>query len=265
MSATVGKNVLITRPAGQAEELVAALQAVGCRVAHYPVLAIAPLQPGEDAGALTTLRQRMMNLDTYQRVIFISTNAVRYGFEWIEQFWPQLPEGIEWYAIGTATATAMAGFGVSAAATGREKNSAMNTEALLAAPAFADVSGDKILIVRGVGGREALAEALRDRGAIVDYVECYRRALPVAVAGELGDVLRANAIDTVLLNSAESLENFCQLLTRDELVAAQRLLLVLPGERVAAIARGKGFQQLCVAQSAASADIVAAVTALQSR
>ena len=39
-----------------------------------------------------------------------------------------------------------------------------DSEGLLADPAFADVAGRRILIVRGVGGRELLARSLRARG-----------------------------------------------------------------------------------------------------
>ncbi len=54
-----------------------------------------------------------------------------------------------------------------------------DSEAVIALPEFAAdaVRGRKVLIFRGDGGRELLADTLRERGASVEYVTCYRRYL----------------------------------------------------------------------------------------
>jgi uroporphyrinogen-III synthase len=50
-----------------------------------------------------------------------------------------------------------------------------DTEALLAMPQLAHISGQRVLIVRGVGGRELLADVLVERGAQVQLAEVYTR------------------------------------------------------------------------------------------
>ncbi|WP_101758477.1 uroporphyrinogen-III synthase [Oceanicoccus sp. KOV_DT_Chl] len=98
-----GLNILVTRPQGQAEKLLAGINAVGGHGIHYPVLEINALDTVEDAASYQRCKQLIMNLDQYQHIIFISTNAVSFGMDWINQYWPQLPVAIQWYGIGSST------------------------------------------------------------------------------------------------------------------------------------------------------------------
>lgn len=69
--------------------------------------------------------------------------------------------------------------------TSSPRPSVSDSEALLELPEFAAqaVAGKKVLILRGNGGRELLAETLRQRGAQVCAVTCYHRS-PPALDGE---------------------------------------------------------------------------------
>ena len=91
--------VLVTRPAGQAQTICERLRDAGFHPVHQPMLKI--LGCAEPAAEQ---RQRVMELDQYQWVIFVSGNAVKFGMNWIEQFWPQLPVGINWYTVGSGSA-----------------------------------------------------------------------------------------------------------------------------------------------------------------
>ena len=50
-----------------------------------------------------------------------------------------------------------------------------DSEGLIALAALQNVARKNVLIIRGDGGRELIAEKLSDRGASVHYFESYRR------------------------------------------------------------------------------------------
>lgn len=240
-----GLRVLVTRPAGQADGFVQGIIDAGGQAWHQPVLTIEGLAES-DKVARQQCKQRVLDLDLYQQAIFVSTNAVKFGVDWIEQYWPQLPVGVQWHAIGAATAAAMQAAGLSVCEQGRE---VMDSEELLAAPALQSVAGQKFLIIRGVGGRQYLSEQLRSRGAVVDYIECYQRGLPDLHEQSLAQLLDRHQINVVSVNSGESLANFCQLLGQ-QLSDYLTMALLVPGERVAELARQRGFSTVIVASNA---------------
>ncbi len=161
--------MLVTRPAGQARGLCESLEEMGFGVHHQPLLVLEPLESLSADG-----RQHLLDLDLYRHIIFISANAVRYGMERIDDYWPQLPVGINWYAVGSSTAALLAERGLDPVTPGED----MSSEGLLALPGLAEVACERVLIVKGEGGRQALRQALVERGARVDERACYRRVCP---------------------------------------------------------------------------------------
>jgi uroporphyrinogen-III synthase len=253
----VALSVLVTRPSGRADALVAALADAGFSVRHVPLLSVAPLDPAADADIYQRTKALLLNLDNYQRVIAISVNAVHFGIEWLADYWPQWPLGVRWYGIGAATAEALAQYGITAIEPGGNQN----TESLLALPAFADLSGERVLILRGVGGRETLAQALRARGARVDYAECYRRLPPQLDAREAAALWQPPA-DAVCLNSAETLQHFWQLLPPAAQARYRDVAMIVPSARVATQARELGLRRVIVAANAGSRATVEALQQL---
>lgn len=240
----------MTRPEGQAGPLLALLGEAGYRPVHQPLLILEPLP------ALTPAeRQCLLDLDRYQHVIFISANAVRFGMDRIEDFWPQLPAGIHWYAIGETTAALLAGYGVTPITPGE----AMSSEGLLAVPELGSVAGQRVLIVKGEGGRATLRQTLSGRGASVDELACYRRRCPKIAPGALAAMLRAARVDVVMLSSGEGLQNLLTLLSREETTKFRHICLVVPSTRVAGMAREAGFERVCTAANASDAAMLAAL------
>lgn len=254
-----GLRVLVTRPAGRADSLIAELLGRGAQVTHVPLLTIAPLDESvaADARICRATRSRILDLDRYGCVIVVSVNAVEHGFEWIRGFWPQLPAGLRWYGIGAATVDALAAEAIRAAAA----TPSMTSEALLALPDFAELTGQRVLILRGVGGRTALGDALTERGAKVDYAECYRR-LPPRVDRSTVAELSNCCFDIVCLNSAETLEQLLALLPPGGAERYRACHLVVPSRRVAAEAESRGMRHVTTAANAGTAATVAALEAI---
>ena len=161
-----GLRILITRPEGRNEELRSALVAAGAQVWVHPLLRIVPLDENDER--YQHARRCLLDLDLYQHIIFISVNAVACGMALIDDLWPQYPLGVRCHAIGAATAKALHDWPWPAGALTpleAQQGGAMDSDSLLASAAFNGVDGQRVLIVRGCGGREQLAQKLRERNA----------------------------------------------------------------------------------------------------
>ncbi|ASP37848.1 uroporphyrinogen-III synthase [Bacterioplanes sanyensis] len=236
-------QVVVTRPAGQQQALMEALSQLGVTPLHRPLMRI------EALASNATLRQSMIDLDHYQAVIAISRNAAEHGLRWMDEFWPQPPVGIDWYAVGPTTAEVLQQAGLRV----RMPMQQFDSEGLLALASLSAkrVTGTKVLIWRGVGGRETLASVLRQRGAQVDYAELYQR---LAVTDQdWPQVLASRPL--LLLSSSQALD----IVSAQVPDLAQRIAaLVVPSERAATQARAQGITTIQAA-SARDEDMLASV------
>lgn len=248
-------RVVITRPKAQAEPWAAQLQARGFTAELLELLAICPLVGADQQRAI---QNRVLDFDLYQKAIFVSQNAVRYGLEWLDKYWPQLPIGIEYFAVGAATARGLLNEGLAVEDLAQSESGSMTSEALLQSPALQQVAGEKIVIFRGLGGRGHLAEILRERGAQVDYCEVYQRQLPEAAPGQLQLLLNKRQewqkyTNVMALHSGESLQNLQHLISqlpRDLAELLRQSYLLVPSERVAQLAGQAGFAAVLCATNA---------------
>jgi uroporphyrinogen-III synthase len=114
-----------------------------------------------------------------------------------------------------------------------------DSEALLAMPELAQMERQKVIIVRGRGGREWLKQSLESRGAQVGYLECYERCLPQPDLAILDDALAGNAV--VSIQSAEALHNLWRLAGESRQAVMRQLLFLVPHPRVAEAALNLGI------------------------
>ncbi|HQZ45316.1 MAG TPA: uroporphyrinogen-III synthase [Usitatibacteraceae bacterium] len=196
-----GLGVVLTRPRAQCEDIAAALEANGANVIVFPALDIVPVALSSDSLAA------LASLPSASLAIFVSANAAEHGIAAARRAGPW-PGTVAVAGVGDATAARLrdAGFtNVISPATG------FDSESLLACPALQDVAGRRVLIFRGIGGRERLRTELERRGAAVGYVESYRRERPASDPAGLLAALAAGRIDAVHAMSAETVDNFLAL------------------------------------------------------
>jgi uroporphyrinogen-III synthase len=211
-----GVGVLVTRPRHQSVELAAAIEAAGGTAIDFPTIKIVPRIETE---IQTDLSGRMDPDIT----IFISRNAVEHGLAYAAG---------QIAAIGPATAEAIQSGG---GCVDICPSSGFDSEHLLAESAFENVSGKTIRIIRGDGGRELLASRLQKRGATVDYVSTYSRALPEVEDAEIKALekrWRNGEIAAVVVMSVQSLENLGVLLPKWCRARLKLTPLVTPSVRV---------------------------------
>jgi uroporphyrinogen-III synthase len=188
-------RVLITRSQPGAAKLAEALVQAGFESIQYPVLEIRVLDPAIP-------RQTLAQLDRFDLVIFVSVHAVEVGIALIDETRRQRPRDLTWIAIGAATAAALARHGVDGVVPDDE-----SSEGILALPETRAISGVRVLIVAGRGGRTELGTGLAQRGASVERIELYERS---AVAPG-GTPIPHDGVGVVVVSSADGARAFAAL------------------------------------------------------
>jgi uroporphyrinogen-III synthase len=227
------KRILITRPEHQAGHLCDLVSDAGGENILFPTIEIKPVLGSEK------LSNCFKHINKYDSVIFVSRNAVKMVFDhYIRQ--SELPEHIQWLAIGRGTAAALADMNMTNVL---HAGIQADSESLLQLPELQSefVQHRKILIVRGVGGRELLADTLKMRGALVNYAEVYARCLPEYEVQERHEIWRQLKPEAVIVSSNEGLNNLIKLTLEADQKQLLKLPLVVMSARTVDLAKKLGF------------------------
>jgi len=239
----MSQRILVIRPSRQVDQFIALLEQAGAQICHTPVMTIEPLVDGQE------IKNLILEVDNFDKAICVSGNAAQLTLEWLDRYWPMMPVGIEFFAVGQQTAEILAGADITALSPmGRQ-----NSEALLALPELQVLSDQRVIIFRGCGGREILGDTLMERGARVDYCELYRRVINPEQAMLARQQLAQS--DCLVAHSGELL----QALGEQVGEPGAGTPVVVPSERVAEIARELGYQNIISAENALPESMFAAV------
>lgn len=251
MQLTEGKQVnklsiLITRPEPENSLSCQRAKQHGYLPVPLPMLSISPLTEPNQVAAIRSL---VFNIDEFHYVIFVSKNAVRFGVEWLDDCWPMIPEGIHWIGIGKGTTNALQEQGIPAIA-----NPGHTSEALLEWLKPVKMRDQKVLIIKGEGGRTELGDQLIKRGASIQYLSLYQRQQPSYVAQTF---LMLPDIDLIWITSGESLDNLNSY-TEQFKPELKALPILTPSARVNDLAIEMGWKQAKCANGADDQSLISA-------
>lgn len=230
-SSLENKRVLVVRPLREQDAFLALLEQAGAAVTYTPIMRIEPIVETQ------SIENLILIFDQFDKAIFISANAAEIGLQWVDAYWPMLPVGLELFAVGQQTAQIFSQYAYQVVCPQDEQN----TEGLLQLDQLHDLDSKSVVIFRGGGGRQTLGESLKQRGAEVSYCELYNRVIePSSV--ELAQ-RQAKETDCLIAHSGELL----QAMADPENLSVP---LVVPSDRVAAIAQHLGYKKIMVADNA---------------
>ena len=225
-----GLNIVVTRPREQAGHLAQRIELAGGKVVLFPLLEITPVA---DPQMLQALVER---LHEFELAVFISPNAVRYGMEAIHDK-GNLPVKLKIATIGQSSAKALRDLGVQDVIAPQDR---FDSESLLAMPELQNVAGWRVVIFRGNGGRELLGDALKARGATVEYAECYQRSKPRQDSATL---LAADP-HAIIVTSSEALSYLWDMFDEQGRTRLAAVPLFVPHTRIADSAQRLGWSHV---------------------
>ncbi|MDI4633721.1 uroporphyrinogen-III synthase [Pelomonas sp. V22] len=248
-------RLVLTRPRPQCADWLARLAAEGIAAVALPLIAI---EAGGDPRAAQAAWQRLPGA---LLAMFVSPNAV-------ERFFVARPQGEVWPAdtlaatVGPGSAEALRAQGVPAELLRQPPADAasFDSEHLWPLLSSLDWRGRRALILRGEGGRDWLADRLREQGAEVEAFHIYRRSCPQldeAEQGLLSEVQAAPGRHVWLFSSSEAIHNLASLGFKPAPVS----LAIATHPRIADTARALGWPHVVSARPDAAA-VAAACRAL---
>lgn len=240
-----GRTVVATRSRAQASVLVDRLAAQGATVVELPVIAIADAADG--GAALGEAADRLAN-GAYEWVAFTSTNAVSRFLDALGG--RAVPSGVQWAAVGTATARRLSEGGFPPDLVPPTSVSDSLAEAF---PECARV-GASVLFPRAETVRGALVVGLEAKGWTVDEVVAYRT---VAGDPDPGSIAAARDAEAVAFTSSSTVERTVELLG----VRGVPPVVVSIGPVTSATARAEGLEVTAEAVESSIDGLVAAVVA----
>lgn len=232
-----GRKVLVTRPIRQASGLVELIEQQGGEAIVFPVIEIT---------AIDVKQWGEWNPQQTNWLVFVSRNAVEH---FLQDLPLPLPAHVKLVAAGEGTAQALRQNGLTVDLQPELSN---GSAGLLQLPEWQQMAHQQVVIVRGEGGRELMADTLRARGANISYLEVYRRQLPT-VSSELQQ--QACSADWLTATSANGVTNLLSLLSASCPQILQKPLLVV-SERIKAFALEQGFKQVHVSLDASDGAII---------
>jgi uroporphyrinogen-III synthase len=253
-------KIIVTRPVGQAQAWLDALQAQGHSAVHVPLIEIAPVGSAADQAARHCALE---GIQANRALMFVSSNAVEHFFK------PNTPlahikraqsamnsvafhaAAVRYWATGPGTVKALLAAGVAAQQIDAPAHDAgqFDSEALWHKVHDQLESGDRILIVRGRdagtldSSRDWLAQRVEECGARADTLVVYERRAPALEMAQLEQCQSWLTDGSVwLFSSSQAVRHLPATLD------ASKGICISTHPRIAQAATARGFAVVCTSR-----------------
>ncbi len=194
------EHIVITKPITTASSLLHSLQALGFQSLLFPTLEIS------ENSDVSTYFHNFRDI-LFNSALFISPTAVHYAMK-LCSLTPETWPTTHFIAQGRGTATALKNHGFSNIIIPEKEYS---SEGLLNLAVLKNVTGQKIAIFKGKGGRGLLVPSLQQQGATVTTFDCYERRCPTP-SFDLSQHIHTPKNTLFIITSSEGLQNLALLL-----------------------------------------------------
>ena len=237
-------KVLITRPEIKAQQLALLLTKQGIENTSQPLFDYQPYASSQELS---------LALAQADIIIFVSVAAVNFAnsTQPLTNSALKNSSSKQVFAVGNATKQALLDLNITPVLS--PPPSQEHSEGLLQLSALHNVVHKNVLIIRGNGGREHIANTLRSRGAKVNYVEIYQRVWRT-LSENMALHWQATQINCIVVTSNDILEALVEYFTRSTMVTKdywqKKCLWVVVSERIESNAKTLGLVRVVNAQSA---------------
>ena len=192
-----GRRIAITRAREQASELSAKLAALGAEVIELPLIRVTKHIDKQN------LADVLLELGSYDWIVFTSTNGVRYFFEEFNRLFDDIRSlGLLRFAcIGDATASAIRELHLKVECQPKTATAEALAEALIAT---GSLDSAKAIVITGNLNRDVLITKLEGAGAIVDQLQVYQTEQTDLTQEPAVADFRAKGADAILFASSSA-------------------------------------------------------------
>jgi uroporphyrinogen-III synthase len=196
-----GRRIAVTRAREQASELGAKLEALGAELVELPLIHVTKKVD------LQTLADVLLELGSYDWIVFTSANGVRFFFEEFYRAFDDIRAlgSLRFACVGDATAKAIVERHIRVEFTPKVATADGLADALIAT---GSLDSAKVLVITGSLNRDTLWKKLEDAQAIVDRLQVYQTDKTDLTTEPAAVDFRAKGADAILFASSSAVQSF---------------------------------------------------------
>jgi uroporphyrinogen-III synthase len=196
-----GCRIAVTRAREQASELSTRLTALGAEVVELPLIRVSK-EISKDM-----LADVMLDLGTYDWLVFTSANGVRYFFEEFRRLFDDIRSlGLMRIAVvGEGTAREITALHLKIECQPKTATAEALADALIAT---GSLDSAKMLVITGNLNRDEMVKKLEEARAIVDRLQVYKTESTDLSAEPAAADFRAKGADAILFASSSAVQSF---------------------------------------------------------